>query len=1296
MTVRSKASSVSTSDTPVVTLGTPYNSNSTSAPQPHHVLTRPQTSRSPSSTTVGGMNIPTHHTSTPRAEQRKTRLFNPINLLGRRRSDRDDTDAASERAAQVQALQRQKNVAAVGFSKLPEDFDPRIKGKVVHDFSRPRLHYGENSRVSSYTEGLGSPREVARASGDDHRAKRRSMHTPIFKEHLGEGSDGGSHIGVQAEQLENKDFLHRASRLEDQKRALPAFARRSQMDLPPIQNLSSSSLLSEDETRRFEGTASDFHDNERDSLGSGISPITARSSAIGVAPRTMSPVSPTSPTKRYEWAVYGDSQPASDTVPVDRVASPVQPGWKMNQLAMPDCFDSSPKRPQGPGRPQGEDHAVIPTAPVRSAPVAPVPPATLLSPPSRITSPVSLAASLPSSRSTPVPEIAEAVVATRSPPRLIEKRSSAPRHNVSSASRFSFQLGDRSMEEAALEERYSLKAGSKIRATVDEDDDDFFDENAMDDMDEMELQQEHRANIASKKSLKISRAASQFLYRPIPKPPVSPMPLRNDLPVVNDSECFDGYGLDDSDEETPYWDIAAFDSYQHSRDPSISILPAQPHQHDRRQPSSGSGSLLAIDTSVANNGTRAWPYMQANDNFEPPPPLPQRESVNNENGRCVSGVQYRDYARPKSAHGLPIGDTESAEKEIPVSTRPVMVSSKSSPGLRASGLGLAGFRFDDSPLHSRPISEEQHSSQREDSETIPQKTWGVFTRSDRGSLGKVLNVPGFETDRDYNDMYDIDDMYFDDGGFDEQGYDVNGRVDEANFDDDNFLRRDRQNAYNASEVLPDKGFHPLSYSGIGDGPYPSFATPNAEKAKQRDSRLLLEDLPLLNNVDPKLIPQRNPSEDAKRLGLSKKVPPLPPVPGISADATKRIQASLQAYHAALADAANKAAADGRFRRISSTSTERSGSEFSGAGDDDTRNGLNDEADPAADTAPAPIVEDAVVLGSPATDGLSNGMSFDFGFGSAPLDDVGTNDFGDDDDDIVAAANAEALASDTDGFYGQEFGFYAKARPNSSEIEAINGGFFGADGDDGLTRNKSVIEPNLTPITERSEFSTRSSFIGLGMGTAGPHGPHTPGSRVPVSPWIDNEITTFEQLRKLRGAAFGASNGSLPRDGQGVSYSPAMSTRSSLGGGGYFGAPTAMGYSSNSSNSSGPPSAAQNHAPSQQSMFYHDSPVSATASNQPPFVMDDLKNSSVDVTPRRPVYNGERSTNTPGMVPAARKVSETAKGHSRNSSGADSVTYVKEQDPDPTRPPRWVLERRRTSELGQLELVAREFVQGGWI
>jgi hypothetical protein len=49
----------------------------------------------------------------------------------------------------------------------------------------------------------------------------------------------------------------------------------------------------------------------------------------------------------------------------------------------------------------------------------------------------------------------------------------------------------------------------------------------------------------------------------------------------------------------------------------------------------------------------------------------------------------------------------------------------------------------------------------------------------------------------------------------------------------------------------------------------------------------------------------------------------------------------------------------------------------------------------------------------------------------------------------------------------------------------------------------------------------------------------------------------------------------------------------------------------------------------------------------------------------------------------------ARGHSRASSGAESISYIK----DPEGSGRWVLERRRTGDDGEFEIVGREYLAG---
>ncbi len=753
-------------------------------------------------------------------------------------------------------------------------------------------------------------------------------------------------------------------------------------------------------------------------------------------------------------------------------------------------------------------------------------------------------------------------------------------------------------------------------------------------------------------------------------------------------------------------------------------------------------------------------------------------SANMEHQRILSGLNFAttnidDGGRMTHQHHTPA-----------MSNSTVGGSSSSDRRTLSTGLGLSGFsdfKFEDSAPPSRPGSgnvapamageflQSKENRRTRDSETIPRNVdWTAeslkaspaltggwdepnFNRWDQRPSSPLVSMakPGADED-------DEDDMYFDDGGFEQ---DVSAApvvmggegevVDESRFDDPNFLARNNNhnsgssddNAHAAPASTPPRppAQHQREASALGsDGPYPPFAMPNPIKARERDSRLLLEDLPLhAGPVDPMLIPRRNPSEDAKRLGLSSRAPALPPQLG-GEDERRRVEQGLQRYHAALAEAANRAAVEGRFLRVPSSTSGSTRSKESQLEREDSRGEKEVETD-AREGAPQNGVAQDTLQG-PANDTLpvpahysGPKLNFDFGFDSFSTNTFSPNPLSADamggsddeydallnDDDIVAAANAEVLASDDAGFYGQEFGFFANARPNSGEVQAVNGGFFGQDGDDGLMRNKSLREPNLTPITERSEFSTRNSFIASGHASAhgsaygasafGPAsaGPMSAGgfahalARIPFSP-LEGEVTSFDQLRKLRAQTFRGSNASSLSDGGRNSQSsllmmregesPTLSLRSSGGAAhGYFGAGGVVGVggSSDGSSSGGQHSHAQ--AQQQQQQQWQESPRSAASSGQMPFSGD-----GIDATPKRGSGLESSSPLTAKKTSAAHSTAARAHGHSRNSSGADSVAYVQEQSPDGHGPPRWVLERRRTSEQGQLELIGREVVQGGWI
>ncbi|KAL2020092.1 hypothetical protein VTK56DRAFT_8896 [Thermocarpiscus australiensis] len=234
-----------------------------------------------------------------------------------------------------------------------------------------------------------------------------------------------------------------------------------------------------------------------------------------------------------------------------------------------------------------------------------------------------------------------------------------------------------------------------------------------------------------------------------------------------------------------------------------------------------------------------------------------------------------------------------------------------------------------------------------------------------------------------------------------------------------------------------------------------------------------------------------------------------------------------AYQAALAEAAQKAAASGKFRRSSSPS----------------------EVSPLAVTSPTGPSETPSRTVYP-DDYDDDGFANDF------------DDFDFDDEAIIAEANASALANDSDGFYGQEFGFYSAPIPQPQyghghqgasssargDAEGIfqyaNGGYFGPAGA-GLNRSTSgrvaCREPNLTPITERSEYSNRNSIMSftlppaIGSSSEGRNSASlaSPGlAQLALLPADDDSNMNLPALLKLRSRAWGGSQASLASSREG--------------------------------------------------------------------------------------------------------------------------------------------------------------------
>jgi hypothetical protein len=348
--------------------------------------------------------------------------------------------------------------------------------------------------------------------------------------------------------------------------------------------------------------------------------------------------------------------------------------------------------------------------------------------------------------------------------------------------------------------------------------------------------------------------------------------------------------------------------------------------------------------------------------------------------------------------------------------------------------------------------------------------------------------------------------------------------------------------------------------------------------------------------------------------------------------------SLAAYQSALAAAAFNAAANGRFRR-DSTQTIPTPSE-----QEDTQPGLISDSSHTSHYEP-----------------FSPNYDFEDEF-----------DYDDtlDDDPIIAAANAEVLANDMDGFYGQEFGFYSAP---SGEAEYANGGYFGPRGPEGVGRSQSgrvaSREPNLTPITERSEYSNRNSFMSIPMHRSDSF--INPGlAQLADMPEYEGDMS-LDALLKLRRGAWGGSQASLhssngsPRSAGADETSPVGQLPSLTQG---VASTVPMGgHRRQNSGLSG--FSIPSEAASIMQSDYSPSPASPT------------------VVPMTAPLDELRETAEDDEHSGARK--------HRYTGSAESISYSKEDDPQSPTGERWVLERRRTSEHG-VELLGREVISGGTI
>ncbi|GAB7340279.1 hypothetical protein MBLNU457_6738t1 [Dothideomycetes sp. NU457] len=550
-----------------------------------------------------------------------------------------------------------------------------------------------------------------------------------------------------------------------------------------------------------------------------------------------------------------------------------------------------------------------------------------------------------------------------------------------------------------------------------------------------------------------------------------------------------------------------------------------------------------------------------------------------------------------------------------------------------------------------------------------------------------------------------DDLYWTDGAIEPVNAADVSRVNEEDFDRSDFLKKDKlqeETSAHSPFVQQQSTAHDFKAGAS------RFEIQDSSKSNTfKDSPMTID--------QPKMF-----SEDLERPGDS--------APAPSRQDSAPGKTTMTAYHNALADSVQKAASTGRFTRQTSNAT--SASAYS------SHSPERELIEGPAGAGLGPIVEARQPFERQSRDSYSG---FDFGFNDpgpesrdeqAPASDMlpgyafapedsrfyDDDDF-DADDDIIAEANAGALANDDAGFYGQEFGFFAKARPGSSEEDNVNGGYFGERGFDIIQRKWSTKEPNLTPITERSEFSTRNSYIGGHFSPGGGQmsSPAFAAQLARMSPialaQLQEQDMSLDQVVRMRNLALNGRDDarrseSMSSLSSAAGYSQAFpaSQRGSwqtAGVGSQFmpmpkgGVPMAFQYSTESSGSSNAMSRTHSDMHENQSSLpehrnYSSSPIVESQFSSPSRVQDSSHDiTDPDATPRKgyvdsPIQNNAPYNSSPRQT----------RTHSRTGSGADNVTYKREKDASGN--DRWVLERRRTSENGLVELVGREVVEGGRI
>jgi hypothetical protein len=472
-----------------------------------------------------------------------------------------------------------------------------------------------------------------------------------------------------------------------------------------------------------------------------------------------------------------------------------------------------------------------------------------------------------------------------------------------------------------------------------------------------------------------------------------------------------------------------------------------------------------------------------------------------------------------------------------------------------------------------------------------------------------------------------DDLYFDDGNFGELSADPDGEgFDESVFDDEH-------------GQLYERKFYPGTRIAIGTEVLAEPVNPGEPVEPEPSKNSDLRHVPSLASEF-----RHDPSRFAG--GEAPKAPS-----GVLSEQ------NLEAFHSALARVAEEAAAGKGLQRNLSISETSLG---------------QDSVAQTADSHPGLISDNSRLS--------HQTMTFDEVF-----DDFNYDDDGFDDDPIIAEANAEALENDDEGFYGQEFGFYAQAHENC-DAQPFCGGFFGPQGVEGIHRSRSgranFCEPSLTPITERSEWSNRNSIISLAAHGAAAAQSNPSLSNPGLAQLVDmgsiDDEMSLSALMKLRRGAFGGSNGSL-RSSAG-SLSPQVAPAAPSNRGSFLSIPEGSPVSSN---------------PAAESSAHLADPTGTLGGGHhisSPLSDGESIPGSPKLTLNHPTGLKQGPTGEGGE--ASRAVGRPSKSsHSRTSSSA-SISYVQETDEDGSS--KWVLERRRRSDSGEVEVYEREVLGEGRI